>query len=146
MAYSTMEQVADEFQGISFSATTNPTADTVERWISEADALIDAKVGLRYVTPLEGANSLLILRQISIFLVAARVRRRLNRVGADAETQKSRPADSEKTAMKMLDDIVASKTDLPDGTLKSAGGGVSSYAVAHGESCPHTFKKDCEQW
>jgi hypothetical protein len=148
MAYCTKEQVADEFNGIAaFSSTTNPTGDTVDRWIAEADALINAKVGLRYITPIVAANDLLVIRIISIMLVSARVRRRLNRQGPDGETSKVKVADTLDQAMKMLESIVKGTTNLDGGSvLKSAGGSTNSYQVNHAVSCPHTFRKDCDQW
>ena len=60
MAYCTKDQVADEFNGsVSFGVTTSPTATTVDRWIAEADVLIDAKVGLRYDTPITDPTDLI---------------------------------------------------------------------------------------
>ena len=127
MPYCTKEQVADEFNGVSFGATSNPTATTVDRWIEEADAVINSKVGLRYTTPISDANDLIVIRQISIMLVAARVRRRLNRTGPDGETSKVKVSDTHDQAMKMLDSIVKGLTDLPGSTPKDSKLGVSSF-------------------
>lgn len=146
--YSTKEQVADEFNGITFGPTTNPTAETVERWIEEADALINAKVGLRYRTPVTDPNDLIVLRQISILLVAARVRRRLNRVGPDNETAKQKTNDTWEQAIKQLNDISTGKANLSlTGLLSLAGGISSNAAVSAGyERDEMQFKKNVDQW
>ena len=145
--YSTQEQVADEFSGIpagGFSSSTNPTLTTVERWIAEADQLIDSKVGLRYVVPISNATDLLLIRQISILIASARVRRRLNRTGPDGEAAKVKVTDTLDQAMKMLNEIVTGKITLPGSTLLDADMGVGSFSTSL--ECPHHFKKDCDNW
>ncbi len=143
--YCTKEQVADEFNGITFASTTNPTDTTVDRWIEEADSVINAKVGLRYVTPVTDENDLIVLRQIAIMLVSARVRRRLNRTGPEGEAAKVKVADTDTKAMKMLDDIVKGSMTLSENsTFLREEAGISSYTQS--QECPHTFKKGCDQW
>lgn len=145
MSYCTAAQVADEFNGtITFSASTSPTATTVQNWIDEANQLIDAKVGLRYVVPITASNDLITLRTIALYLVSARVRRRLNRIGPEKETSKVKSADTDTIAMKMLNDIVAGLTLLPGSTLASSKVGVSSFNVDNG--VPHRFKRGVDQW
>lgn len=145
MAYCTKDQVADEFNGsVSFGVTTSPTATTVDRWIAEADVLIDAKVGLRYDTPITDPTDLILIRMISVLLVSARVRKRLNRTGPDNENAKVKVSDSMSEANKMLNDIVKGLTNLPGSSLANSEAGVSSYTV--GLEDPHTFKKGEDQW
>ena len=146
MAYCTKEQVADEFNAITaFASTTNPTDTTVDRWIAEADALINAKVGLRYVTPISNATDLIVIRMISVMLVSARVRRRLNRTGPEGEPAKVKVADTDSKAMKMLDEIIKGLIDLPGSTLLSTGGGVKSY-LSSTDCYEHKFKMGKDQW
>lgn len=147
MAYSTSAQVADEFQGVSFGATTVPTDTTVDRWIAEADQVIDAHVGLRYEVPVvEGDSplSFLIVRKISIMLVASRVRKILNRSGANGDTARKVITDDHDKAMKMLKQISDGKMELSDVDPRNAKLGVSSYNVDAGEE--FTFKKNIDQW
>lgn len=155
MAYCTNAQVAEEFNGVTFGASTNPTSTTVDRWIAEADQLIDSKVGLRYVVPVTNASDLIIARQISIMLVAARVRRRLNRTGPDGETAKVKVSDTHDQAMKMLEQIVKGTMDLPNTTLRNAKVGASSfhtactdndYAACADDITSHEFRKGVDQW
>jgi uncharacterized protein DUF1320 len=154
MAYCTKEQVADEFNGITFASTTNPTADTVDRWIAEADVLINSKVGLRYETPIAGTTNLILIRQIGIMLVSARVRRRLNRTGPDGETAKIKVTDTHDQAIKLLEQIVKGTLTLDDeDVLLNSKMGVSS-ANSPSDSCctdadtdsPHFFRKNVDQW
>ena len=148
MAYCTAEQVGDEFNGITFSATTNPTLTTVERWIEEADKLIDAKVGLRYsvlnLNVTDHPNALIVLRQICIHLVSARVRRRLNRVGPTGEAAKVIVTETDSKASKMLDQIAEGKMDLPELTPRNSKLGIGSFNVDNAEE--FTFKKNVDQW
>lgn len=148
MAYCTKEQVADEFNGMpsgTFSSSTNPTDTTVDRWIAEADVLVDSKVGLRYTTPITDATDLILMRTISIMLVSARVRRRLNKVGPDGESSKVKVTDTHTQAMKMLDQIAKGEILLTeDSTLKNSDAGISAFTTSL--ECPHTFKKSCDQW
>lgn len=145
MSYCTNAQVADEFNGVvAFDSTSSPTDTTVDRWRAEADRLIDAKVGLRYDTPISDETDLILIRQIAIMLVSARVRRRLNRTGPDNETAKVKVTDTHDQAMKMLDQIVKGLMDLPESSLKSSETGVSSYTGTLDE--PHTFQKGEDQW
>ena len=153
MAYCTKEQVADEFTGVTFGASTIPNATTVDRWIEEADVLINAKVGLRYATPITNANDLILVRQIAVLLVAARVRRRLNRTGPDGESAKVKVSDSHDQAMKMLESISKGMTLLPGSTLANEKVGVSSFMAANADVdtaaddvTAHTFKKNVDQW
>lgn len=146
MAYCTKAQVGDEV-GLEFDGTTKPTATVVDRWIEEADALIDAKIGLRYSVPITNATDLLIIRSISLKIVTARVLLRLQRKTPIGDLDsKSRPADPHAQATKMLNDIVDGKTDLPNSDLLSSTGGMTSFQVQDGDTCPHTFRKDCDQW
>lgn len=143
--YCTAAQVADEFNGsISFGPTSSPTDTTVGNWIDEATQLINSKVGLRYVVPITDTADLITLRTIALYLVSARVRRRLNRVGPEKETGVTYATTTDQIAMKMLNDIVSGLTLLPGSTLISAKVGISSFTSDNG--VPHRFKRGVEQW
>jgi hypothetical protein len=145
MAYSTVSNIQDEFKSVTFSASSTPTDTAVGRFITEADAEIDARIGLRYDTPVTGANSIIILRQISIGLVAQRVKDILRiTTGSASAEQLHRDRDLAKEARKKLDDIVDGKLLLSDATAASSGQGVYSFNVANEEE--HTFEKGVDQW
>lgn len=144
MPYCTAPQVADEFNGTVFTAQSNPTLVTVDRWIEEADSLINSKVGLRYVVPIVNADDLIVIRQIAIYLVSARVRRRLNRTGPEGETAKVAVTDTEKKAMDLLKQIVDATLLLPGSTPLNSGGGVSSHNVSEGVE--FKWKRGVVQW
>jgi len=127
MAYSTQPQVEGEFKDVTFTASTPVTDSDVARFIAEADAEIDSKIGRKYVVPVTGATSIILLRMISVILVSERIKKILavktgdSKIDQDAETSK------EKTARKMLDQIVKGEMLLSDATAVSSGGGVRSY-------------------
>jgi hypothetical protein len=75
MAYSALSDIQSEFKALTFSASTTPTSTAVGGFITQADAEIDARVGLKYVTPVTGTTSLAILQRISTMLVVGRVKK-----------------------------------------------------------------------
>lgn len=145
MAYSTNSQVAGEFKNISFSASTPVTDTEVDRFIEEIDQYIDSRIGKKYEVPVTGSASIIILRQISIWLVADRVKKilEIKNVNSKAVAQGVRPGLYEE-AMEMLDDIVDGDLLLPDATLLSSGDGFDSYTYAN--SIDPTFKRNTDQW
>ena len=156
MAYCTAAQVAEEFSGVSFNASSNPTSTTVDRWIAEADAIINSKVSQRYTAPITHADDLVIIRTISIMMVAARVRRRLNRTGPEGEPAKVKVTDTYDQAMKMLDQIAKGIMLLPNSTLANSDVGVKSFSASYASQCAaddaaddidaHEFRKGRDQW
>lgn len=145
MAYCTNAHVSAEFKGVTFGASTSPTSTTVDRFIEEADAEIDSKVGLKYETPVTGSTSLIIVRQISIWLVAARIKE-ISRVktGATTAEQEAREGDLRKMALERLDKIASGEILLPDATLVSSADGVRSYVVDNGVEA--AVDVESEQW
>ncbi len=146
MAYSTFAQVSSEFKSITFSATTEVTSTEITRFIEEADAEIDSFVGRKYVVPITQSESLKIMRMLSIWLVADRVREimQMKDVGIEKLKQGVRAPNSAKRARDMLDKIVDGEIKLSDASLSTTHDGVQSFAVE--ESLEHTFKKGVDQW
>lgn len=143
--YCESSHISGEFKGITFSASTAVTSTQVERFIEEADAEIDAKVGLKYVTPVTGTESLKVLRSISIAIVASRVRAILEVKTADSRTEQAvRGGDPAKVAREKLDQIVKGTLLLSDASLRSSGQGMRSFNSDNAEE--HTFKKNRDQW
>lgn len=149
MAYSTSAQIQGEFRSISFGADTAITTSEVSEFIAEADALIDSKVGLRYLVPIDSGDSpkaFLIMRMISRKLVAYRIKDILAvKDAVDPQTNQNVRGDlSRKDLLQMLEDIAKGKMILEDATVASTQQGLSSFAV---ENCEEQFfKKNTDQW
>lgn len=143
MSYSTVDDVIAEFKGISFTIDDPVTDTTVEDFIEQADAYIDANINSRYVVPVTGTTSLIILKTISVWLVADRISRILQVKTKTEETQTA-----EKSLKQMADDLLKQISngilDLIDATLQSSGAGFRSYA--NDEDLKYTFKKNSDQW
>ncbi len=146
MSYCDQAAVAEEINGLTaFTTTSNPTLTTVQNWIAQVDALIEAKVGLRYVTPVTATAALAVLEAIAVMMVSSKVRRRLNRSGPSSDVAgKVIVTDTWDQAQKMLDKIVNGEMKLDGAELINSEAGVSAFSTSL--CTPHVFKKDCEQW
>ena len=149
MPYSTVALVQSEFRVLDVSATTSVTTDDINGFITETDALINAKVGVRYSTPVlvgTSPNSFAILQMISRKLVALRVRDILEvkNLTDTAAQQDVRGGLSKKDLMKMLDDIANGSLILDDSTVKNNGVTMSSFNSENSEEA--YFKKNVDQW
>lgn len=146
MAYAVVADVEREYKTIDFAAAGSQvsTAD-VTTFITEADAEIDSKIGLKYVTPVASGGGLVTLRQISVWLVKDRLEPILNvKTGIAKTEQGSEEETLREKAIKMLDEIAAGTRLLAGATLKSSHDGVKSFAVDEG--LDFTFKKGTAQW
>jgi len=146
MAYCTTTQVAATFRKLTIGASTNVTTTEVTEWIEEADAEIDGRIGVKYDTPVTGAESLKILRPISIALVVPRVRAALanHEAPATAKDQKAfTPAVlTVSEANKKLDMICEGRLLLSDATLRSTRDGVADFATDN--NFENYFKRNSE--
>lgn len=149
MPYSSVAQIQGEFRSLSIGSSTAITTAETEEFIAEADALIDSKVGLRYLVPISSVNSpksFLIMRMISRKLVSYRIKDILEVKGsAEPQTNQVVRGDlSRKDLLQMLEDIAKGKMILEDATVASTSQGLSSFAV---ENCEEQFfKKNTDQW
>lgn len=147
MAYCTNAQVGEELKGLTFSASTVPTDTVVDRWIGEADELIDSFVGKKYSVPIVVGTSpkaFKIMTSTSIMLVADRVKKHQGRKDTSgADDSKSFRTDTDRM-MKRLKDIYDGTMVLSDASLISTTEGVSSFNVSNSEK--HTFKKGTDAW
>ena len=143
MAYATYQDVIDEFKNID---TTNGriTNAKITTWISQAEAYIDGRLSLLYTTPITGTNSLLIVQQISIGLVAQRVARILETKSITPKGDQYIPKDLIKDAEAKLKLIVERKLKLSDAEEISEGAGVKSYSSSN--TVERVFKQGVEQW
>jgi phage gp36-like protein len=143
MAYSVYGDVASEFKNILF-ATGQPVTDAeVTEFISQADAEIDGYLSQRYVTPITGTISLVVVKQLSIWLVADRVSKILQ---VKTKTEETKTADKSlrQMALDRLKELAKGTFKLPDATVLSSGAGFRSYA--NDNELDYTFKKGDDQW
>jgi len=145
MAYCTSSDVQAEFKALEWNSTAITSAKVTE-FIVQADAFINAKLGKRYVTPITGTESLSIVKMISIYLVADRVKKILYTLTGNQTTDQisERRKSMTEMALAMIDDILAGDMDLPDATLRDSSGGVSSYTYEN--DFEHTLSRDEVQW
>jgi hypothetical protein len=145
MAYCTQAQVESEFKHVVFTTTTSVTDTDITRFIAEADAEINAQVGTRYETPVTTGDALLIMRKISILLVAARIKDILQVKMADKEReQDTRGGAMRAEAKRLLDAIIKGTMLLPGATLASSADGVRGFCVD--EAIEHNFQRNVDQW
>jgi hypothetical protein len=143
MAYSLNTDVINEFKSID---TTNGIITTakITQWISEADAYIDGRICGIYTTPVTGTNSLLILKTISIGIVAQRIAYILETKSITPKGDQYIPKNLIKEAEDKLKMIVERKLILSDATLATAHSGVRSYSSDN--TVNRVFKQGEEQW
>jgi len=89
--------------------------------ITEADSYIDGVLSRKYETAITGVVSLLIVQQISTWIVAGRVQRLQQVKTLEPVRQQNPLSDLYQAAMDLLSDIMANKITLPDATLVSGG-------------------------
>ncbi len=144
MAYCDYSEVKSEFKDLAVTGSTAITTTDVERFISEIDAYIDARLGLLYVVPIDGDESLKIMKMISIGLVKNRIQSILKVKTGTEEADQESDTSIGKMAVTMLDDIMAGKMILSDATMKSSGTRTGSYSGSN--SLESVFEKDTKQW
>lgn len=138
MAYSVAADIESEFKKLSFTTGPVSTAEVTE-FIVQADAIIDSKIGRRYVTPVTAdASALSILKFISIGCVVQRVRDILEVKNISRQVdQEVKREDIGARAKKLLDQIANKLLDLPGATLVSTGDGVNSFNADNGTEYFH---------
>jgi len=144
MAYCTTANVQSEFKDITFSASTSITSTEISDFIDQADAEINGRVGLVYVTPITGSIALLIIKSISIGIVTQRVKDILAVKTGNPDVEQEGRTNSAIAARKMLDEIVSGKMLLTDAVKRSSGDGVKSYTSIN--NIEHVFEKETNQW
>lgn len=143
MAYSTNLDVTDEFKNI--DTTGKITTIKIDGWITQADAYINAKVGLIYITPVTGnAESLLVLKEISIGFVAQRIAFILETKSVTPRADQAIPKNLIEQAEKRLQMIIDRELLLFGATERSTHAGVKSYSSEN--TVKRTFNYDKQQW
>lgn len=106
MAYSTSDDIISEIRGLEVSSTTVVTEDNLSDWIKQADAYIDGRLSAYYVTPITGPKSLAIVKTISIYKVAHRVKNKLELTSENSDKKQEVQANLDKQAERMLDQLL----------------------------------------
>jgi len=143
MAYSLNSDVIDEFKSLD---TTNGVIDTtkIDEWIDQADAYINGRIGLLYETPVTGTESLKVLKQISIGLVAQRIVHILETKSITPKGDQAIPKDLITEAKEKLQMIVDRLLLLSDATERSTEQGVRSYTEEN--TVTRKFDQTKDQW
>lgn len=143
MAYSELADIEAEFKGIEFTLDSPVTDNEVDDFIDQSDAFIDAKIGLKYVVPITGTSSLLILKTISVWLTADRISQILE-VKTQTEENSTAGKSLREMALEMLKEIVDETLLLSDATLLSTSAGFGSYASDY--SIKKKFHRSSDEW
>lgn len=144
MAYSTQAQIQGEFKDVTFTASTAVTDTEVAELISQTDAEIDARLSVRYVVPVTGPTSLLLLRTISIYITAARVSKIIEVKTGESDRDQPRRVEERNTALRMLQEIIDGKIILTDAEEADPHRGVRSYTYENNITpCIQTTR---DQW
>ena len=145
MPYTTVPLVASEFKSLTISASTTVTIAETDEFISQHDALIDARLGARFVTPITGAEALKIVKMISTGLTVCRVQDILQVRTGSQKTDKDLVSPKVcKNAERWLDDIVNGRLTLKDATLLSTADGWASGNLDN--SVEPFFERTLDQW
>ena len=146
-SYCAVSDIQADFKAISFTSGSNITSAAVTQFILEASALIDAYVGQRWVTPITGTSSLLLMQTFCRTLVADRVRGILankQQTNTDANAAAKGDGYSVKDVMKALTDIKNGDMQLSDAQLILSDAGFYSQNNATAQQA--RFKKNVRQW
>jgi len=142
MAYSTNQNVQDEFKSINVTDG-KITTTKIDTMITQADAYINGRIGLVYEVPVTGSESLEILKEISIGIVVQRISRILELKSITPKGDQYIPKDLIKKAEDRLQMIVDRLLLLSDAT-EIAVAGVSSYSNSN--EVIRCFDQAKQQW
>jgi len=145
VAYSIYTDVQAEFKNITFSSSSSVKDTEVTEFITQADAYIDSRLGLKYTVPITGVESLKICKRLSIWLVTGRIKRILRvKTGVQTGEQDTIDGDLETLARNEIEMILDGLLLLSDATLATTADGFRSYAVD--EDLEYTFTREDDQW
>lgn len=148
MAYCLNTDVQAEFKNLNYVSSGGITSGEVDTWIGETDAYINARISLKYSTPITNATDLLIMKTISVWLTADRVKKRLTTLTGVKGEQSSEPEEGWAVAAeKRLEAIVTGMLPLANSTLTRSNDGVDSYSYSQAEETEApVFSKGVDQW
>jgi hypothetical protein len=143
MAYSDLAQVQAEFKDITFDVNTPVTPAEVDRFLEEASAYINSRLGLLYQTPVLGTQAAIVLRTIETYLVKSRILS-IMKVKAGIGVAEQESDDPGSQGLRMLDEIISGKLTLTDAQILTGAAGVRSYSYEN--DIPHVFDVTKTQW
>lgn len=148
MAYCTVDDIKADFKGIEIeSSGTTITTAKAQEIIDQTSAYINGRIGVKYVVPVTaGADALLILKTICLFICGERVKNILEVKTGDnqQESDKKQMNNIARTPKDDLDLIVKGLLLLDGATLKSSDQGISSF---NSDNCVgHTIDVKRQQW
>lgn len=147
MAYCTATEVASEFKGMTFSATTSVTDTEVAAFIAREDAFIDSRVALKYTVPVTGASSLLIMKKVCLNLVVGKIKNIMSVKTGDPKADQGGPGDGLiEAAMGLLKMIVDEDILLKDAVAAGVSSPVKSYLSNGGGAYTPKFDIESTQW
>jgi len=157
MAYTTVAKVKSMFRNIKFDASSSAVTESeVEKFITDADTWIDAKLNPYYTTPITGTESLKIVDMISKYLAAHTVKTILELTTQSSSKNQEVQSNLRKLAEKMIEELIPhydgkskvwtdAVTPLPDAAKKDvAPTGDSGFSYPTVTS--PTFTKGGNNW
>jgi len=145
LPYCVNADVIAEFKSLDTASTgALMTTTKIDGLIAQSDAYINGRICQVYVTPITGAESLLIMKKISIGLTAERIANilRINSKSKDQEQLNNK--DLIKEAKEDLKFIANKELSLQDATLLSSTGSVNSYTLSN--EVTRAFNQGTRQW
>ena len=149
MAYATKEEIVSEFKRLDITTVDSVvTEDEIDRFIAEAEALINASIQNEYIVPMTEATSILILKKIVIDFVTFRVNKilKIKSVKATAgnvEQSKNSSFQCYVDSKKLLKEI-AKGSILLNGTKNDSSSALSSFSTDNDYEPIFEMQKD--QW
>lgn len=153
--YAQAQDISDEFKGLVIGGTNPISESLINRWIEQESNYIDAKVALRYKTPvLKSASPLAysVLLRICIFRVSERVKNKMELKSnvSQLNVEQKYTENYVRTPNYDLDQISLGKMKLIDATLLTSTGGIASPCTPPSIECSagpcHTFDPRKQQW
>ncbi len=147
MAYTTTAEIQADFKDTTFSTTTNVKAADVDQFIVEADALINASVGSRYVTPVAAGEGLSLLKFLSRSLVAGRIKKIL-------EVKQEKAVDANQASVGVylsVTQVMKTLADIRDDVVQLVGAtplvtNLGFYSNNVTNDVAPVIEKDTKQW
>ncbi len=149
MSYATASDIEKEFKNITFDTGDAIQASEVTGFIEEEEAVINSTISNRYVIPITGTVSILVMKNITIAFVAYRVAKILNLKKNEPIPEQFVPQNlnegaTRRLAQKLLFDIRNGIVELNDAVGVTKDNGVTGYN-ANNEIEP-IFERDKVQW
>lgn len=148
MGYCAVSDVAAEFKKITFDSLSNVTDTAVQGFIDESSAMIDSIVGAKYVVPVTGTQSLLVMSLYCRVLVADRVAGILankQTTNADANQNIRMPGMTTKDVLLALNALKNGDTVLPD-QLYQLDSNAAFFSNNYQNNVNPRFRKERRQW